>query len=368
MPEARNMPNLYLPGVAPRYLADFECLEGKCPTPCGEEDMTRECPVYPRWLWHNGSQVEMCGMLSCPEMARLCLTRDQAMDLVEFDASSLEQGAPSRSEAEPFYAYEPTVKQVLLDTLSLDERPLAARLFALASFAEEIDPVLADASCGERDMAPAVEAMSSGRHFSVWKETGGDGDRDDTVPMAVLQFLFHGLMGADPQDRMAGRVKDALATYATSEDTREIFSTGDSGLRIDCTVLADAYARRQAALPESLREGVDHLLTRMLRNAVLSQPYTTAASLVRYVQDLIAIQAAARFLLLSDSALDQAVATDTGSRDMWSGEQLETAASDAAHLLARALRARPHVLDELDEVLHSEGLRGRAMRRMLAGL
>lgn len=361
----------HIAGVAPRYVAEFVCLDQDCPVSCPVEDNAGSCPAYPRWLWFNGSQVEMCGLLSCPEMARLCLGQDQSMDLTGFDATSLFEDQTMPSEADntrPFVAHESTVKQVILDVLALEHRPLAARIFALASFGRDMDTVFGAESFQEQDMALAVEALSSGRYFQVWEETGGENADSAAVAMAVVQLFFDRLVRDAADADLQNTVKDALAVYAADEGTAEMLHQGAEGIRLDCAVLAAAWKQRMERLPSELFQQVESMLTRVLQNRVLSCPYVLSSSLSGYVQDLGVISAALRFLLLSHPDVDQVCRAENETDRSRAGERFGRTGAESVSRVFRAMDKSPQVMAELDAALQKEGLTGRGLSHMLAGM
>lgn len=67
-------------GAAPCLSAERDCTIQRA---VGHEMLPEICQAYPRYIMAIGANTEMHGTMSCPEVARLCLTDPQAFEMVQ---------------------------------------------------------------------------------------------------------------------------------------------------------------------------------------------------------------------------------------------------------------------------------------------
>jgi lysine-N-methylase len=216
----------------------------------GEELLPDICTMYPRLASLLGDRLELIGLLSCPEMARLVLLADDGLDLVPVEREVFGRGVVMRTaDADDFAA----VRALLDELLALDRYPLASRLFFLAYVAD-------------RRVGRAVHAALDQLH-------------------AQFQAL------AVPPEFGASVVGELLAL------AREKTATNRTTLH----ALLDQLRPNPAPAPPRL----DTILTRYARHYLLSDWATGQPSLVHYVMALLARVAFLRHLLVHHPDVDR---------------------------------------------------------------
>lgn len=124
----------------------------------GEEHLANTCSTYPRFVSRVGDSIEMHGMTSCPEVARLALLGDDTTGLDLQDATGrddvfvrdvVDRTVVATDDAHASFAL---VRSTLQALLRLDEYPIATRLFFVGFFADRSRSFLHDGA----DMVPAA--------------------------------------------------------------------------------------------------------------------------------------------------------------------------------------------------------------------
>jgi hypothetical protein len=275
------------------------------------------------------------------------------MDLVGFDAAEygLQGDELAQDQTPGYFRYEPAIKQALLDLLNLEHRPLGLRLRALSEFAKEADRVLADKDCSDADLLGLIQPLSLERYLSLgpgldWGRPGGQ-----ERAMSILRLSLEQLLKSAPESSLAKRLNECQACYAAVDELNCMLRDKGQAERVP-----GAYALRRAALPAEATRRLEALFSRMLKNVVLSIPYTTAPSLGRYVQDLDLRLVLVWLVLISRPAVDELLQARSQAAWAWSLAGLEQAAVDTVCQVAQVFELRPWVLDELSVYLRYQGL------------
>ena len=103
------------------------------------------CATFPRVVTRWGERMEVSGTLACPEVARLCLLAEDAVEPVPTPIESANVPRPETArhipaDAEDAYTFHAeTVREALLRLLPRREYPLASRLAMLGHLAHGLD-------------------------------------------------------------------------------------------------------------------------------------------------------------------------------------------------------------------------------------
>ncbi|KFA90636.1 flagellin lysine-N-methylase [Archangium violaceum] len=103
------------------------------------------CATFPRAVTRWGERVEVSGTLACPEVARLCLLEEDAVEPVPTPLAASHVPRPETArhipaDAEDAWAFHAeTVREALLRLLHRREYPLASRLAMLGHLAHGLD-------------------------------------------------------------------------------------------------------------------------------------------------------------------------------------------------------------------------------------
>lgn len=234
------------------------------------------CANYPRVISRIGERVETAGSLSCPEIARLCLLADDAMEMVPLDPALIPRPYASQNLAAP--AGDPTV----------------ARFDQVRSTALQL---LGDRRIPFRDRALALVWL--GHTGSAPLSVSGDGTDPGVMLVVLLRLL---------QSRAAlptGRRFDALATSVLATH----------GLRADQAISDDAMAMRRyrsrcARVERAYGGEVDRAFSHYAMNFWITRWYTDHPSMAAYVHGLLLRLALLRVLLIGHPALDPVLMAD----------------------------------------------------------
>src|SRR5262245_26464685 len=109
----------------------------------GEAVLSDMCAIYPRSIGRAGARAEMSGLTSCPEVVRLCLWADDAVDVVPL---------PPEKFLRPMYAHElddarqsrfGEIRDLMIELLRRPF-PMATRQAFLAALAHRVDALDAE--------------------------------------------------------------------------------------------------------------------------------------------------------------------------------------------------------------------------------
>ncbi len=115
----------------------------------GEQALPDPCVTFPRIVWKWGEQVEVAGSLACPEMARLLLLEEGALEQVPGPVEQvprLEVARPLPGEPTDAYSsYARLIRAAALGLLERREFPIASRLAFLGQLAFRLDSLFRSA-------------------------------------------------------------------------------------------------------------------------------------------------------------------------------------------------------------------------------
>jgi lysine-N-methylase len=102
------------------------------------------CANFPRVVTRWGERLEVSGTLACPEVARLCLLAEDALEPVSMDSPSTFVPRPEAArripvEEDAYTLHAQTVREAVLRLLGRREYPLASRLAMLGQMAYELE-------------------------------------------------------------------------------------------------------------------------------------------------------------------------------------------------------------------------------------
>ncbi len=243
--------------------------DGHCATQSryGADALSDTCATYPREISVVRDRVEMLATLSCPETARQCLLRYDALDFDEIDPAriprlQLRRALPiagSAAPADAYGSYLDDLRVAFFQLLSLRRYPLSSRLFFLVQLAEETRPFFRrGAPVDEKRLADTLRGMSTlSRLDGLHREFAPLGCPRQVAASMLIPLLnkrlssaaitpFHRLvahaLGADrsahPEDVLAGyerrrdywqdryseRIENYFVNYAISYFLKEWYS------------------------------------------------------------------------------------------------------------------------------------------------
>ncbi|MGG4145821.1 flagellin lysine-N-methylase [Paenibacillus algorifonticola] len=109
----------------------------------GESYLSQTCRTYPRVINQTGNALEMTAQLSCPEVARLVLLDEQAMELVEVDLAHIgsvtykHKAAAALDPNRPEF-YFPEIRK-MMEIMKYREFSVPHRLILLGVFCDNVN-------------------------------------------------------------------------------------------------------------------------------------------------------------------------------------------------------------------------------------
>ncbi len=153
----------------------------------GEAPLPDTCVTFPRVVRTRGEQVELSGTLACPEVTRLCLLAEDAVEIVPLEVSSLARPPPLSVPLEDPHAE--ALRAASLRLLHRREYPLASRIVLLGQLASALE---AANSTNETAWSAVLE------HFDTPEVLEGLHQEFSslTLPGGACVGLFHSVLEA----------------------------------------------------------------------------------------------------------------------------------------------------------------------------
>jgi lysine-N-methylase len=254
----------------------------------GEDVLADTCATYPRAINRLGASIELSGATSCPQVARLCLLADDAVDVVPLDpATSLRRQFILELE-DPDQARLLEIRDLLLGLLR-QPFPLASRQMFLAAFAHRTAGYLGRGMAIDQAALDATLAsfrdrkMLEGLHRS-FVATSLDHGFVMRVVLAVLE--------AEPWPRGGnfGRlIERVLSRHAPARKKGAL----------DAQRVAAMFRKRRDEMPAHLIARMEQYLRNFAISNLYQEWYTAFPSVVDLVQLNLVQGAVLQFLLVS---------------------------------------------------------------------
>ena len=292
----------------------------------GEPLLPDVCAVFPRSAGISNGRVELAGSLSCPEAARLCLSEENATDVVPIDPSLVARGLLYRkANSEDAYAACLDGVRAAFQRLLADRQfPLPSRLFFLAWFAHQTETVFRrDAPFDPREVAATLQRLTQAPVRAELHRQFASATVDDPFPMSVITEV------------LAGNRAGARPAFLRVVDTG-LASYGSDAHQLDRLWIA--HKTRAAAVGERL----DRYLENFARNFVFKDWFLRSPSFVDWAFGLFVRVALVRFLLVAHPALE---------------ESAERAAVEVVYTLTRTLEHEEAPMARVLEALRAQGMR-----------
>lgn len=321
----------------------------------GEAALPKRCSEYPRRVLSIGAHHQMAGTMSCPEVARLCLSEEWELQQPEGDPAPSSAGA--LPDVAPYRRHFEQVRNAFLRILGQRERSIEARLEALVSVAEQVSDYFHEQVL---DAEPFVLAdrLESDFGAAFMPRTRRVAGLDDVMALRVGAFFLDDYE-IDRSTRLGQLVERIRSKYERTaaasvpgelEDGEALAAPGvidrlgdTKEMRRDARGLLRLYRSRRASIRLGHPRAVERYFTNYCLNYVMVEPYFAWPDLKAYARDLALTVAALRFLLFShpgvcvpwEGASDGPEARDVEG-DAWSTAALERAAVETFQALCRS--------------------------------
>ncbi|HEX5748741.1 MAG TPA: flagellin lysine-N-methylase [Archangium sp.] len=284
------------------------------------------CATFPRVVTRWGERIEVSGTLACPEVARLCLLEEDAVEPVPtpLEASHVPRPETARHialDAEDAWArHAETVREALLRLLHRREYPLPSRLAMLGHLAQGLD------GRGEVlqhfESPDVLEAVH--RDFSGLALPGGP-------CVGLFSSVLRARMAAGRGERFSTLARSVLESLGLQE-----------GAPGDLDAAWRTYAERWRHLEALHGARVHQYFDNYAAHYVWRSPLIDAPSLLAYVFRLALRVGLLRLTLVGHprvAELCQEPSPTAGSR-----EQLDRAAVETFQLVAKHVEQAPDFL------------------------
>jgi lysine-N-methylase len=321
----------------------------------GEQALPDPCVTFPRIIWRWPEHVEVTGSLACPEMARLLLLEEGALEQVP---GALEQ-VPRLEVARPlpgapgdaYVVHSGLIRSAALRILERRELPIASRLAVLGQMAFRLDSVFRSSEPFEGTSAEAGEVLRAlvqpfeapevqeaiHRDFSALEVPGG--------PCAGLLASMLKARGAVARgERFRPFVRGVLSSLWGSED-----AAGDT----------EGVWREYLARWQRLEARHGARVEQYFRNYGVAQwlraPFTELPSLLVYVFRLVLRVALLRLTLVGHPEVAALCTAGEDKSPESSEAALDRAAVECFYLVARHVEQAPDMLALVKELAGAGG-------------
>lgn len=273
----------------------------------GEEMLPDVCAVYPRHIARVGTRLELTGLLSCPEVARLALLADDATDLIEVDPGLFGRGAarPDASTASTtgLARHLDEVRGTLYSLLSRTGYPLPSRLYFAAFLAERTDDLFRQQPFDQRALEAAIDEMDRPAALAALHEAFARA----APPLPRGLEVVAEALGLDSDQRLHPSLHRLLSTVLDSY-APELAARSAQGHEAGIGALAAAYAWRREQVQGAFGDALGRYLSNYCRHHCIQEWHLASGTLRSHVLGLMARVAILRFLLLSHPAAVSAAA------------------------------------------------------------
>jgi lysine-N-methylase len=292
----------------------------------GEEALPDICATFPRIVARSGERLEVWGTLSCPELARLCLLEEDAMDIVDAPPEITPRRTPGQAvlgTPTPYQRYLDDLRAAAFNLLSLRQFPIGTRLFLLAYLGKQTADFFNKETqeVDEERLAAVIEHVADPQNVELWH-----GELARLAPPEVLTAKLVTQMIRErlkvPSGSFRRLIDEILATYRQVAGSAVDESGAESLSVID---LWTAYAGRRQTWLGLVAGRVDQYFENYAKNFCMREWYVTSADLLVHAQRLLVRVAMLRFLLFGHPRLQEAAALDDveAKREIMDGVAVE---------------------------------------------
>ncbi|MDH5573104.1 MAG: flagellin lysine-N-methylase [Gammaproteobacteria bacterium] len=309
----------------------------------GVEPLGDVCAFYPRVISRCGSDMELSGALSCPEVARLCLLSDKPARFKRYSPSILPRtkNYPIRRDLPKnvFDNYAKNFKRVrgvMLELAGNESAPLSTRLYALASMAHRISAYY-HRDCTEQ----AIQQLDDDLDYAVQNENLesitkflAQDSSVNTIALVVVRAILEIKMTQFPSEGLSKIAIDIFKSYQLSG------SLSDGVLDIPIDHIQNKYDEYRQGINETWNKHCDRYFTRYLCNCMFREWYFSMPDTFTYIQMLLIRMAIMRFIFFSHPDLQELVRkleTENGQHSSEVSEKLDRLAVNVVYNFARSV-------------------------------
>lgn len=279
-------------------------------TKFGVEPLGDVCAFYPRVISRCGSDMELSGALSCPEVARLCLLSDKPARFKKYSPSILPRAKNYPIQRElPKNVFDnyaknfKRVRNVMLELAAKESIPLTTRLYALASMANRIstyyhrDSTVQSIQPLEDDLEHVAqnENLTSITNFLVQDSSV------NTIALVVIRAILEIKITQFPSEGLSQMAIGIFKNYQLHN------ISGDDVLEIPIEHIQNKYDECRQEISEKWNKHCDRYFTRYLCNCLFREWFFSMPDTFTYIQMLLIRMAILRFLFFSHPELQELI-------------------------------------------------------------
>jgi len=333
----------------------------------GPDVLPNICALYPRMTSLVGERVELSGQLSCPEMAKLCLSADDALELFDFNPSIISrqrcfQTQKGNSE-DPYAWYFDDIRSTLLRLLCLTRFPMSSRFYFMLNFAKKVSPFFNKTvgSLDEDMLAMEINSILQQdvqgdlhERFSTEKKTS-----DPTVMEAVQRVLLSRLQHENCRPEYTKLIIDTFVGYE-QEYSGASFDKNQPAIHLTLTPaqILHLYVNRRDFFGDGHGERIEQYAQNYSMNYILQDWYTGWPDLTAYVRSLLIRVIAIRFLLFSHPRLYAIMKQHTPSACAkgFTHDELDKTAVEVCYNFTRNIGHSLQLNTQIEAILNELGL------------
>ncbi|MCP3059453.1 flagellin lysine-N-methylase [Myxococcus sp. K38C18041901] len=306
----------------------------------GEAVLPDACAMFPRVATRRAGRLEVTGSFGCPEVVRLCLLAEDALEPVSVDASlaarpELARALGGGDAADVWTWHALGVREVALRILERREYPYASRLFMLGELARRLGAFYFRGAEASREEARLISTLSDFEAPSAL-----DGLHAMVSSVRLPGGPWAGICGTVLRARIDGVRGARFQTWARAIQTSY---GGASATPDDVWAL---YSERRARLEPALGERIEQYFRHHAVNHWLRNPFTDTPSVMDYVFKLTLRAAVLRWALFGHPEV-VALCEDPPLNDGLTAARarLDAAAVECFQLSAKHLEQSPELHD-----------------------
>ena len=279
----------------------------------GESALSKTCATYPRRLTYVKDHLELTGSLSCPEVARLALLREDAMEWRDYDSERLPERVSFSKDShheKPFYEdYLAPIRDLVIQILKREDISTEERIYIIFYFSKKTTPFYYKGISEDpaRRLKKTVDRINDQAFVShALKSYNASEAFNDTVAYFISVVLTARNSHAKLH-RYNDLCNKTLSSYA---DNPLAFNDSISSLARFLTDIWPTYKKRKALAVERFGSRIDLYFRNFCINHWLQDKYTNSENLEIHTQRLVLYFAMIKFLFFSSPELNQLAKTN----------------------------------------------------------
>lgn len=348
-------------GYCPFLLADGLC---RIHSVFGPQPLSNVCALYPRVFNKYEDTVEMTAALSCPEVARLCLSAalpeqsftDIYVDQIVREEQPVLSRVLAAADSDTYAGHFLAVRRALLELAAMQEYALESRQYFLANLSHRLSRNYYR-HCGDATefVQNELARISDAHTLDNLDEFLTNYTSAEPIAIIIIQAVIQMRIQQAPEEKLTKLMQAQLLQYRQSiryQDELDVF--GDN---IAPVPLWQAYQEKWHAFNPRFGVYLEKYLINYLINCLQREWFVTMPEPFCYVQMLMVRMAILRFLIVSDAQIQELLAQVQAQKDTISQEQqrqFQERVVSIVYLFARSIDHNLTFLQILFEALREQ--------------